>query len=145
MGHLDLEDIASGMDPLERDLREGCGAPRLEPAREVVRPEPQDDPREQASTTRDEPAARTPVLDATAARVATPDDEVGLTARHRGDEERQGGGVMGPVRVHLDDAARTALQGDPEPVQVGPAEALLCGTVADPDPRIPRGQIIGDG
>ena len=61
VGHLDLEHVAAGVDAVERDRREGRGAPRLEAAGEVVRLEAEDDPREQAAAARDDPPADAPV------------------------------------------------------------------------------------
>ena len=51
VGHLDLEDVAAGVDAVERDRREGRRAPRLEPAGEVMRLETEDDLGEQAPAT----------------------------------------------------------------------------------------------
>ena len=64
--HLDLEDVAAGVDAVERDRRKGRRAPRLEPAGQVVRPEAQHAPGEDAAATRDDPPAEAPVDDAAA-------------------------------------------------------------------------------
>ena len=59
------------------------------------------------------------------------------------DQRRQGRRVVAEVGVHLDDRRRAAGQGHPEPVEVGPAESLLDGPMADADARIGRGQRVG--
>ncbi len=43
---------------------------------------------------------------------------------------------MRPIRVHLDDDLRPAGEGDPEAVEVSPAETLLGGSVADANPGV---------
>jgi hypothetical protein len=47
-----------------------------------------------------------------------------------------------PVGVHLDDDLGAAGEGDAEPVEVRPAEALLRGPVADADPGVNAGEVI---
>ena len=66
--HLDLEDVAAGVDAVERDRRERGRAPGLEPAGQVVLAEPEDDPREQAAAARDDPTPDAPVDHAAALR-----------------------------------------------------------------------------
>ena len=82
--HLDLEDVAAGVDAVERDRRQRRGAPGLEPAGEVPRAEAQDAPSEDAAAARDDPPAEAPVDDAAALRVARADDEVGAFRRRSG-------------------------------------------------------------
>ena len=82
--HLDLEDVAAGMDAVERDRRQRRRPPRLEAAGQVVRPEPEDDPGEDAAAARDDPPADPPVDDPAALRVARADDEVGRARRRSG-------------------------------------------------------------
>ena len=101
-------------------------------------PETQDEPREQAAAARDQPSAEAPVDDAAALRVARSDDEVRLAVTHRGDEADQARRVVRPVRIHLDHDRGAAAERDAEAIEVRPAEALLRGAVADPDPRVGR-------
>ncbi|GIW20608.1 MAG: hypothetical protein KatS3mg065_0904 [Chloroflexota bacterium] len=51
---------------------------------------------------------------------------------------------MGEVGVHLADDPRPAGEGDPEAVEVGPPEAGLAGPVADADPRVGGGELVGE-
>ncbi len=64
-------------------------------------------------------------------------------ADDRRDQAGQDGRVVAEVGVHLDDDRGAAGDGDAEPVEVGPAETLLGGPVADADPRIGGRQIVG--
>jgi hypothetical protein len=48
------------------------------------------------------------------------------------------------VRVHLDDDAGAAGQGDREAVEVRPSQALLGGPMPDADARIDRREFVGD-
>ena len=120
------------------------GPPCLEAAGEVVRAEAQHRAREQRATARDEAPAETPVDDPAAARVAGTDDQVGRALDDRGDECGQEGRIVAEVGVHLDDDLGAALERDREPVEVGAAEALLGSPMADQDPLVGRGQLIGD-
>src|SRR5204863_1073598 len=85
-GHLDLEDVAAGVDPVERNLGEGLRPPRLEAAGEVVRTQPEDDPGEEAPAAGDDPPREAPVDHPAAVGVAGADHEVGLVAIDRSDD-----------------------------------------------------------
>src|SRR5664279_4678531 len=63
-GHLDLEDVAPGVDAVERDPGQRLGAPGLEATGEVVRGETQYEPGEEAAAPRDHPPGKPPVNDA---------------------------------------------------------------------------------
>ena len=89
-GHLDLEHVATGVDAVERDGREGRRAPGLEAAGQVVDRQAQHDPGEEAAAARDDATTDPPVDDAAAGRVARADDEVGL-AGHDGAEQGRAG------------------------------------------------------
>src|SRR5207302_1589294 len=109
---------------------------------EVPGPKPKDGSGEEAATTRDEPPANTPVDHAPAARVARADHEVGAVLADRRDELGQGCRIVGPVRVHLHDDGRAALQRHTEAVEVGAPEALLGGTVPDLDACLARREVV---
>jgi hypothetical protein len=142
--HLDLEHVAAGVDAVERDRGECCGAPRLEPPGQVPHPQPQDQPGEEAAAARDDLAADAPVLDSPALDVARTDDEVGPVGFDELDHARQHGRVVRPVGVHLDHDRSAARQGDAESVDVGAPKALLPWAMTDPDPRVSGGQVVGD-
>ena len=121
------------------------GAPCLEAAGEVARPEAQDRSGEDASAARDDPPADAPVDDAAAARVARADDEIGVARDDRRDERRQRGRVVRPVGVHLDDdrrrrppARRRTRRGRPGRGPAWPADAGR-GSAGSA-----RGQLVGD-
>ena len=82
--------------------------------------------------------ADAPVLDAAALRVARADREVGLAGVDRHDEAGQRLRIVRPVGVHLDDGGRAAAERHPEPVEVGPTEALLRGPMLHAHARIGR-------
>ena len=50
---------------------------------------------------------------------------------------------MAEVGVHLDDDAGAAVERGAEPVEVGPAQALLGRAVPHADARIGGGQLVG--
>ena len=105
---------------------------------------PQDDPGEEAAAAADDAPTEGPVLDAAARRVSRADHKVGLPAAKRGEKAWQGGRVMRKVGVHLDHELRSLGEGDAEAVQVGGTQALLGAAVADADPRIGRGEGVGE-
>ncbi len=142
--HLDLEDVAAGVDAVERDRRKRRRAPRLEPAGEVMRAEAQDVPGEDAAAAGDDPPPDAPVDDAAARRVARPDHEVGRSAGDRGDEGRQRCRVVRPVGVHLDHDLGPAGERNAEAVEVGPPEPLLFGPMADADPGVGGCELVRD-
>ncbi len=50
---------------------------------------------------------------------------------------------MAEVGVHLDDDPGAGADRDAEAVEVRPPETLLGRPMADPDPRIGRGELVG--
>ena len=131
------------MDPVERDLSEGRGPPRLEATRQVPRAQAEDGPREDAAAARDDPAGERPVHDPAARRVARADDDVGGALHDRRDQVGQDGRVVAEVGVHLDDDLGAALERAGEAVEIGAAEARLHRAVADPDARVRRRHLVG--
>ena len=79
-------------------------------------------------------AAQGPVHDADAVAVAGADGEVGAFLRTRGMEPQQVVGVVGKVRVHLEDVVVAPVQGPFEPRQVGRAEAELAAPFQQMEP-----------
>ena len=132
------------MDAEERDGRQRRSTPGLEATSQVVGAESEDDPGKDAPTTADHTAPDAPVDDPATRDVARADDEIGRSGRDRLHQRRQRRRIVRPVSVHLDDGHGATGQRHLETVQIGPAEALLHGTVADLDPWVARGEGIRD-
>ena len=132
------------MDAVERDRRQGRRPPGLEAAGQVVLAETEDDPGEDAAAARDDPPAEPPVDDPAARGVARADDEVGRVRRRSGRSGRAGraGSWLKSASIWTTVVAPPA-SATREAVEVGAAEALLEGAMADPDPRVGGGQRVG--
>ena len=62
----------------------------------------------------------------------------------RGDEGRQGGRVVRPVGVHLDDDRRPARRARRRTRRGRPCPGPACPAMPDPDPRVVRAELLGE-
>src|SRR4051794_9940578 len=121
---LDLEGIAPRADRFEPDGAQHVRAEALEAAGQIALSQPKHDRRVQRAAARDEAPQRAPVAHPAAVDVARAQRHVGAALAHRAEQSREVRGVVGEVRVHLEDVIGAALQGVPEARQVRRPEPL---------------------
>src|SRR6185312_7413828 len=142
VGHLDLEGVAAGLNRIEVDRLQHLAAEALEAAGHVGDVDAEDQLRVGAAAAADRLAQRPPVADAAAGHVARAEHDVGLPRRRQ--QPRQVGGIVGEVRVHLQDQPGTLGQGAAEAGDVGGPEPFLDLAMQDADVAVALGEALGD-
>src|SRR4051794_2274683 len=122
-GELDLEGIAARIDRLRLDRLQDPAADRPEPAGEVANRGSEDRPGVDAAEAADRPPPWPPVCDLTVVDVARADRHV--RALDAFEQSRKIGGIVGEIRVHLDDDLGSRGERLANPGDVGGPEALL--------------------
>ena len=117
-------------------------AQHLEAPGEVLNVDPEHRPCVGAASAADQPPKRAPFLHAPTGHVSGAEHEVG--AGRAGEQARQVGGIVGEVRVHLDDEICAARQRLAKPCDVGGAETLLARPVKHRDVLMRRREPLGD-
>jgi glycosyltransferase involved in cell wall biosynthesis len=140
--HLDLEGVPFGADSIEIDGFENGAAETLEATGGVGDGQSGDPSRVQIGRVGEQEAGDGPVHDRDPA-VEVPGAENEVVLAYRGEELWQVGGVVGEVRVHLEDGVVVASEGPPKAFDVGGSQAELPRPVQHVEARLLAGELIG--